>query len=314
EDIHYYPQPAPADLKERIGEIYGIDPSGVILGNGTDELIELITRVFLYPGRSLLISENSFVRYKMGGLLAGAEIIEVPQDNFKIDLKQIAEEVREDTALIFIDNPCNPTGRYLAYSEIEEFLNRLKEREMNPLIVFDEAYAEYAVARDYKSCASLVAENPAVAVLRTFSKIYGLAGLRMGYGLTSPIVADLINRICPPFNTSRPAQAAALAALEDDSFIKQVSEETYIEKKFLYGELDKLDIDYVPSEANFILFRPERDVDEFSLDMLKAGVIVRPPAGYSLPGYIRVTVGQRAHNLIFIKALRKIQENNSESD
>ncbi|MFH1415890.1 MAG: histidinol-phosphate transaminase [Elusimicrobiota bacterium] len=304
ENIHIYPQSEPAELKKRIADRFSVPEEAVITGNGTDEIIELISRTFLEPGDKIVISKNSFIRYRMAGIIMDAEVTEVPQKDHRIDIKGLAAAVDKRTKIIYIDNPCNPTGTYVDSNGLNDLIRALKDMAEPPLLVLDEAYYEYVTVSEYSSGMEYLKGSVPVMVLRTFSKIYGLAGLRIGYAVGDPGIISLINRIRPPFNTNRLAQAAATGAFADNSFVDMVREKTEKEKKYLYGQLDSMDLQYVRSQTNFILVRlgseKVRPLCEF---LLQRGIVLRPLAGYDLDDYIRVTVGRHEHNTCFIEGL-----------
>ncbi len=304
-NLYLYPQSEPVKLKKEISKKLSIEEDSIILGNGTDEIIELIAKTFLSPGDKILVSENSFIRYKIAGNLMDAQVVELPQDNFKIDLKGILKKIDTGTKVVYIDNPCNPTGTFITKSEVKDFLEYVEQLPILPLIVFDEAYFEYVMNDNYCSVLEFKNKKVPLMILRTFSKIYGLAGLRIGYGISSPETISFINRIRPPFNTNRLAQAGAFGALRDENFIHEVARETEREKNKLYKEFDKLNLPYIISETNFILVKFGRDIVRPICEyLLKKGIILRPLAGYTLNDYIRVTVGKSEHNKKLIDSIK----------
>jgi len=310
--VYLYPESVPSNLKKLISEDTGVSEESLIFGNGTDELIELIAKVYLTQDDEILVSENSFVRYKMAAHLMGSGVKEIPQKEFKIDIKNISENITEKTKIIFIDNPCNPTGTIITFSEIRETLiNKLKNMRRAPLVVIDEAYYEYVDSPDYSSAVKFYNENVPLLILRTFSKIHGLAGLRMGYGISHPDIISALNTIRPPFNTNRLAHSAAEAALSDKAFVRRVKKETAKQKELIYRELDKAGLFYIPSEANFILIKiGSENVKPLCDFLLGKGIIIRPLAGYNLDDFIRVTVGKEKHNMKFLSALTEWRNKN----
>jgi histidinol-phosphate aminotransferase len=303
-NLHLYPNSEPAELKKCIADRNSLPMEMIIAGNGTDELIELIAKTFLKKEDNIVISKNSFVRYKMAGVLMEAQAIEIEQDNLKIDLSKIYKQINSKTKIIYIDNPCNPTGTYIPREEVDSFLEKVSSMDKPPLIVFDEAYFEYVTDSSYCSALEYIDKDIPLMVLRTFSKIYGLAGLRVGYGIAKSEIISYINRIRPPFNVNRLAQAAAVGSYQDTDFIKRVAAEVKEEKEYLYKELERIGLEYVPSQTNFILVHMgSGTVSSLCEYLLKNGIILRPLAGYSLDEYIRITVGKREHNIKLIKAL-----------
>ncbi|MFW6134742.1 MAG: histidinol-phosphate transaminase [Elusimicrobiota bacterium] len=305
--IYLYPQSEPIELKNKLSEKLKVSNNEIIFGNGTDEIIELIAKTYLSNEDNIVISENSFVRYKMAGILMGSEIIEVPQKDLKIDIENILSNINEKTKAVFIDNPCNPTGTFNTKSQMEDFLVEIEKAPHRPIIVIDEAYYEYTTSEEYTTALKFRDLKTPLIILRTFSKIYGLAGLRIGYGISNKEIISNINRIRPPFNTNRLAQAAAAGAIDDDEFIQNSAGNTKIEKEYLYNEFKKLNIDYIPSQTNFILVKlGKENVNNIVDFLLKTGIILRPLKGYNLDDYIRITVGRRKHNKKLINSIKEI--------
>ncbi len=307
ENINIYPDPGAKTLVDALAEKHSVKPENIITGNGTDEIIELAAKAFLDPGDRLITSAGSFVRYKMAAMLMGCSYSESPRKEHRISVGDLCAEIDSSTKLIFIDNPSNPPGTYITGEEIETIIDHLKGSGTDALIIIDEAYYEYAEGEaGYESALSYLNSGAPVMVLRTFSKAYGLAGLRIGFGISSPEVISALARTKPPFNTNRLAQVAAVAALTDTGFISKTVTETKKEKEFLYGEFKKLGFETVPSAANFILAKVgEEYADDMCASLEKTGVIVRPLAGYYYPGYLRFTVGKRPHNVRLIKSIRE---------
>lgn len=296
-NVYLYPRSEPVELKKEISKRLSVSRDSIIMGNGTDEIIELIAKTFLSDEDKIVVSANSFIRYKMAGNLMGAEVTEVPQNYFSADLEGILNEIDSSTKIVYIDNPCNPTGTFAAKDEIKCFLEDVEQLREPPLIVFDEAYFEYAVDSSYCSALEFKSMDVPLMVLRTFSKIYGLAGLRIGYGISNPQIVSFINRIRPPFNTNRLAQTAALGALKDQEFISMVARETEKEKKYLYEEFHRLKLFCIKSAANFIMVNFGVDNVKLLCEyLLRKGIILRPLTGYDFNDYIRVTIGKREQN------------------
>ncbi len=307
-NINLYPQSINKKLNRKIAEKCCVTLDSVITGNGTDELIELIAKTFLSApdGDNIVVSKNSFVRYKMAAKLMGGEVKEVDQKNFHIDIHEICRAVDKNTKIVFMDNPCNPVGTVLKKDEIQFMISEFESLKHPPLVVIDEAYYEYVKESQYHSGINFLNSQVPVMVLRTFSKAYGLAGLRIGYGISDPRIIELINRIRPPFNTNRLAQTAALGAIDDENFLNKTFKNTWREKEFMYGALDKLGIEYVPSQTNFILiYAGQNKEEQICREVAKKGIILRPLRGYSLTGYIRITMGNSKVNKILIKELEK---------
>ncbi|OGS24154.1 MAG: histidinol-phosphate transaminase [Elusimicrobia bacterium RIFOXYB2_FULL_48_7] len=304
-DIFRYPEGASYLLRNAVAQALGITRQEVIFGSGSDEIIEMLGKVFFDRGDEIVVSEHAFIRYKMAGDLMGARVISVPMKDYKHDLSAMRAAVTDKTKAVFIANPNNPTGTYNTQKELEEFLESLPS---GPMVVIDEAYYEYArVNKDYPDTVKLLKQFQNIVILRTFSKIYALAGLRAGYAVASSEIVECLDRIRPPFNVTLLSQAGALAALKYGK--KQVKRSVAVVeagKKYLYSELEKLGLPCVKSAGNFILINvePARGKDVFQ-KLLKLGVIVRAMDEYNYPGFIRVTVGTAAENKIFIKALAK---------
>ncbi|MGM0440900.1 MAG: histidinol-phosphate transaminase [Elusimicrobiota bacterium] len=306
--VNLYPRSVNTSLNEKIAQKAEVSPDSVITGNGTDELIELLAKTFLSAEDkdNIVISENSFARYKMAAKLMDTEIKRIKQKNFHIDIRGLYKAIDSNTKLVFIDNPCNPTGTILKKDELEYFLEKIGRQNNPPLVVLDEAYYEYVDDKHYETGLNFLDGKCPLIVLRTFSKVYGLAGLRIGYGISDVRIIDLINRIRPPFNTNRLAQVGALGAIEDDSFVNKTVKRTREEKEFMYNELDELGVEYIPSQTNFVLIKVGQKTDrKICQEALKKGIILRPLGGYKLEGYIRVTIGKRKFNKVLIEELKK---------
>lgn len=306
--FHRYPEGSSLVLREKIAEKFNISSDEVIIGAGTDELIELLGKTYLSKDDNIVVSEHAFIRYKMAGELMGCKIISVPMKNFTHDLFSIAKKVNKKTKIVFIANPNNPTGTYNTKYEINWMLKYFLEKKLYPIVVFDEAYYEYAkVFNDYPDSLSLRKLYPNIVILRTFSKVYGLAGLRVGFGISRKEIISDLDRVRPPFNVSVVAQYVARISLDDEKHLNKSVELVLREKELLYKHLDKLNVEYVKSATNFVLINvyPKRGYDVFT-ELLKKGIIVRAMDEYDLPNYIRVTIGTRKENLVFIKNFKQI--------
>ena len=297
--IHRYPDGGGFYLKRGLSEKWGVSQDEIILGNGSNEIIELLVRTFMAPGDNIVISENTFSVYALIARAANCEVTSVPMDGYKYDLGEMGKAINDRTRLIFISNPNNPTGTIVTTEEVEEFMAHVPD---HVIIVFDEAYGEYVTSPLYPQGFDYLRRGYNVAILRTFSKIYGLAGLRIGYGITKAEFVDMMNRVRQPFNTNALAQVAALAALEDTGHVEESREMNQKGKEWLYGEFEKMGIPYVPTEANFIYFQTPMDGKEVFEKMLKEGIIIRHMGGK----YLRVTIGMPEENKRFINALRKV--------
>jgi len=300
--LHRYPDGGAVALREALSRQYRLSPDCVFAGNGSDEIIKLLAEAMLNPGEEVIMADVTFSEYAYAARLMGAEEVVVPLRAGTFDLEAMAERVTPKTRLIFVCNPNNPTGTYVGREAVERFLDRLPA---HALPVFDEAYAEYSTAADFPDIPALIREGRRLVSLRTFSKIYGLAGLRVGYALACPEVTALLNRVKEPFNVNSAAQAAALAALSDSAHVQRSIKVNEDGKRQLYQGLDRLKLPYYPTQANFVCVdvgRPCRPVYE---RMLREGVIVRTLDGFGLPQALRITIGTREDNERCLLALAR---------
>lgn len=286
-------------LKAAVAAHTGLGRERIVLGNGSNDLLDIAARVFLAPGRSTIISQHAFAVYPIASLTVGAEPITVPAKNFGHDLDAMRAAVRPDTRLIWIANPNNPTGTFLPYAELESFLRALPD---DVAVVLDEAYNEYLPDGVQGDSRDWLGEFPNLVITRTFSKIHGLAGLRVGYALASAEIADLMNRVRQPFNCNNLALAAATAALDDHEFVARSQRVNRAGMEQLVAGFRHLGCEFIPSYGNFITFRAG-DAAAINEKLLRQGVIVRPIAGYGMPEWLRVTVGTEAENRRFLQAL-----------
>ena len=280
-----------------------VSPENLIIGNGSNEILQVLGDTFISPNDETIYSEHSFVVYMLVSHVCGAKSVTVPLVDYTHDLEAMADSITDATKVIFIDNPGNPLGTMVTAEQVDNFMKRVPQ---HVLVAFDEAYYEYVERDDYPQTFKYVHAGRNVIVLRTFSKIYGLAGLRIGYGITTSEVAGLMNRVRQPFNSNLIAQAAARAALKDTEHVAKAIAVNYEGKKYLYKAFDELGIDYVPSATNFILVNLERSGQEVCDELMKLGVIARPMTGYKFPNSIRVTIGTQSQNQRFIDALKKV--------
>jgi histidinol-phosphate aminotransferase len=301
-EVHFYPDGGGWDLRHAIAEKHGVGFESVILGNGSNEILELLGHAFLGAESSAVFSAHAFIVYKLVTQLFGSEGIEVPMATGLVhDLDAMLAAIRPDTRVVFVCNPNNPTGTAVAPDALQRFCKAVPE---DVLIVLDEAYAEIALTALPPSI-SWLSEQPNILICRTFSKAYGLAGLRIGYGIGHPDVCASLNRARQPFNANRLAQIAALAALGDDTFVSQCRELYAREKAYLEEGLVALGLPFIESFANFLLVEVG-DGAEIANTLREAEVIVRPVAPYQLPKYIRVTYGNRSENRKFLTALATV--------
>lgn len=299
--VHRYPDSAAADLSAAIARKFTTTTDAVVVGNGSNELLELIVRTFCTPQHHAVFGEPSFVVYPLACLAQGVPFTAVPLRDWKHDLPAMAAAVTERTRIVFVANPNNPTGTHVGEAELVGFLRDLPD---GVIVVLDEAYAEYASAPDYRSGADLRALHPHLITLRTFSKIYGLAGFRVGYALMAESLAAYVHRVRAPFNVGSVAQAAALAALGDEPHLRRSREMNLAERGFLSQGLTGLGLTVVPSEANFVLVNIHRDAEPVYQALLRHGVIVR--ALGNLPQCLRISVGTRPENERCLSALATV--------
>ncbi len=301
--LHRYPDGGGYYLKQRLARKFDLTPGHFILGNGTNELLELAARVFLLPGDEAIYAHPAFVVYDMVVQVTGARKIRVPLKDYTHDLEAMAAAISSRTKMIFVGNPNNPTGTCVPPAALARFMDRVPD---DAFVIFDDAYYEYLPPELTPDTVRYVREGRPALVLRTFSKIYGLAGLRIGYGITPPAVNEILNRVRQPFNTNDLAQRAALAALDDDEHVERCRRVNEEGKRYLAAELQALGVTVVPTAANFFLIEVGRDGPRVAEALLRLGVIVRPVAGAGLPTHLRVTIGTPTENRQFVAALRAV--------
>ncbi|MGB9193715.1 MAG: histidinol-phosphate transaminase [Azonexus sp.] len=289
------------ELIKAVAERCGLAQNQVVLGNGSNDVLDLIARVFLAPGRSAVFAQHAFAVYPLATLSTGAELIATPAKHYGHDLDAMLAAIRPDTRIVWIANPNNPTGNFLPYPEVRVFLEAVP-REV--VVVLDEAYNDYLPPAERVDTAAWIADFQNLVVTRTFSKIFGLAGLRVGYALASAEIADLMNRVRQPFNVNNLAIAAAIAALDDHLFVAESYELNRRGMEQLVAGLKRLGLEHIPSHGNFVTFRAG-DGAAVNQKLLKQGVIVRPIGGYGLPEWLRVTIGTEPENARFLEALEK---------
>ena len=303
-EAHLYPDSSCYYLRKRLTEELRIGENQLIIGNGSNEIIEFLARGFLSEGDQVISSASTFLVYPILTQCCGAEYVEVPMKDFRYDLRGILDRITDRTRLIFIANPNNPTGTYVARDEVEDFLTKVPK---DVVICFDEAYVDFVDAKDFPYLLFHVkTERPNVIVLRTFSKSFGLAGLRVGYGMGSPEMIQYLHKIRQPFNVNSIAQAGAEAALDDRFFLWRTKSLVSRGRRYLYRRLNRLGLHYVPSQANFVLIDMERNADEVFQEFLRQGIIVRSMKAYGFSTWIRVTIGRRSQNVLFYRLLRKL--------
>ena len=300
ERAHFYPDGAGYYLREAIAEGVGLSMAHVILGNGSNEIIEFLGHAYLQPGDEVVVARHSFAVYRLMAQLFGAKVVDVADPNFVADLDGMLAAITRRTKEVFIANPNNPTGTMVFQKEIDRFMERVPEHVM---VVFDEAYYEFL--DEPPDVLKYVRAGRNVVVLRTFSKIQGLANLRIGYGLAAPEIIEVLQRARQPFNANGLAQAGALAGLRDKVHMEATRRVTREGRAFLQSEFLDLNLEFVPSHANFVLVRVGDGKKVFE-GLLRRGIIVRAMGSYGLPEWIRVSVGTMAQNELFITALREL--------
>jgi histidinol-phosphate aminotransferase len=303
DNLHRYPDGAGHDFIGALAHHTSCPAQNIVMGNGSDDIIALLTQALLIPGDRAVMPRPSFLMYEIAVRTVGAEPVFVPLDHLAINLRAIRDAVDEKTRLVFLCNPNNPTGTIIGQQAFERFL-----RDLPPtvVVVVDEAYIEFVRDSDCLQSMAMAASGRPVVTLRTFSKLYGLAGLRVGYAVMPAALADGLNRIRQPFNVNLLAQIGACAALSDHDFVEKTLNLVHAGLDALYHELDALGLTYYPTQSNFFLIDMARDAQAVFEAMLRQGVIVRSMRGYGFPHCIRVNVGTLAENQRFIAALRAV--------
>ncbi len=303
EDIKFYPDSGCRQIKKKISEKYGVGTDSIIMGNGTDQVIEMICDSFIGPGDNIVITDPTFLIYEKSVLKYGGKAIKVPLKESRQDVEMLVKSVNGGTKILFLTNPHNPTGSNISREEFDYVIKNIRE---DTLLVIDEAYSEYMLDEEKIDTVKYLSRYGNLVILKTFSKIYGLAGLRIGYGISGSSIISVLNKIRLPFNINLLAQNAAAAALENESYIKEVREKIYKEKNSFYDILMKNKVGFIKSFANFILIKIGENSDVMVEELLKKGFIVRPGKNLGVPGYIRVTVGPPEINTKFLTAFIKI--------
>lgn len=300
-EIARYPDGNAYKLKSVLANKHGVEMANVVLGNGSNDVLELVAKAFLTPQTSAVYSQHAFAVYPLATQAAGARGIEAPAKNYGHDPEALLAAIADDTRLLFIANPNNPTGTLLEPGILLNLIERVPKRV---LIVLDEAYTEYLPDALRSDVDGWLKRFPNLIVTRTFSKAYGLAGLRVGYALASARVADMLGRVRQPFNVNSLAQAAAIAAMEDEAFLEECLAINRNGMRQLIEGFESLGLDYIPSHGNFIALRVG-DAAAVNRSLLEQGVIVRPIANYGLPEHLRISVGLEGENRVFLQALAK---------
>ncbi len=298
-----YPDGNAYTLKSKLAGIHNVSADQITIGNGSNEILELIARAILTPNHNVIFSEHAFAVYPLVTQAIGAKAITCPAKNWGNDLDGIVQLVNENTRIIFLANPNNPTGTWFSHTD---FLNFIKQIPNNVIVVLDEAYFEYADKNDFPKAVECLNEYTNLVISRTFSKAYGLASLRTGYSISHKDVADLLNRVRQPFNSNALALLAAEVALDDQDFIQKSVELNSQGLKQLANTFDSMGLHFIPSMGNFLSVNLQQSGSEVYQELLKRGVIVRPVDNYGMPEFIRVTIGLESENQKFINALTEV--------
>ncbi|MCF7928267.1 MAG: histidinol-phosphate transaminase [Spirochaetales bacterium] len=305
DQLHFYPDGGAADFRAALARHLSLEPDRLIFGNGSDELMVMAAGAFLNPGETSIIGEHSFSEYRFATRLFDGELSSVPMNEGAFDLEGMVNAVNGRTRMIFLTNPNNPTGRYIGEAELRSFLDRIAEWP-EILCVLDEAYYDFADSEDFPDSRRLIDDYPNLLVLRTFSKLYGLAGLRIGYGMAGTPIIAAMEKTRQPFNLNSLAQAAGAAALDDRDFVERSRTLVGAGRRQLTEGLRGLGLTVYPSQANFLCFDTERDARRIFEELAKEGVTIRPLASFGMDSWIRVTVGTREQNEFFLEALGRV--------
>jgi len=295
-----YPDGDGFELKQALASYLGRERNTITLGSGSNDLLDLLARTALEPGSEAIISEHGFVAYPLAIIAAGGTLVQVPAKNYGHDLDATLAAITDRTRIVFVANPGNPTGTWNTHEEIAAFMRQVPERVW---VVLDQAYVEYISEPDFPDGLALQAEFPNLIMTRSFSKVYGLAALRVGYCVSSPEMADLLNRVRMPFNVNRLAQAAAVAALDDQDYIAETRKLNDAGLAQVGAGLSALGLEFIPGIGNFLCVNFGRDAAPIYQALLEQGVIVRPVTGYGLPNFLRITIGLPEENARLLTAL-----------
>jgi histidinol-phosphate aminotransferase len=307
-ELHRYPDGAAFEMKQAAAHYYQMDESWIGFGNGSNELIDLLIRIYCEPGDQILTSQGAFIAYKISAQAARVSTVETPlKKDFRFDIPAMIEALKTNPKirLIFLPNPNNPTGCYVNHSEFNDLLAAIKGRD-DVLLILDEAYIEFVRAKDYPDGKAALHSHTNVCILRTMSKVFGLAGLRVGFLLARPEVIGLVQRVRDPFNVNSLAQAAAVAVMNDLEFIRKVQTTTWAGLDYFTSEFTKMGVDFVRPEGNFIFFDTKMDGAAVFTTLLKKGIILRPLKNYGFTTHLRLSVGLQKENEAAIKALKEV--------
>jgi len=307
-ELARYPDGNGFILKQALSEKFGVGINQITLGNGSNDILELVARTFVQPGHEVVFSQHAFAVYPIATQAVGGKAVIVPAKDWGNDLDAMQQAITDNTRVMFIANPNNPTGTWIDHAHLSQFLEKIPK---HVVVVLDEAYFEYAIhpamqADGYPDGMQLLAQYPNLIVSRTFSKAYGLAGLRVGYAVSQPIIADLLNRVRQPFNVNSLALVAATAALDDQEHLDKSASLNATGMQQMIDTFNQLGLAFIPSVGNFISVDIGKPAQPLYLALLKLGVIVRPVANYEMPNHLRVTIGTESENAKFLSALREV--------
>lgn len=307
DEIHRYPDGAAFEMRRAVAEYYNVPENWLLFGNGSDEVVDILVQVYCQPGDSILTSQAAFSAYEISATSVRVKAQHAPlTSDLRFDLKKMGQMIEADPKIkmVFLPNPNNPTGTYFTTSEFDAFMQVADKRDL--FVILDEAYIEFVHAKDYPHGRDYQKKYPNVLLLRTMSKVFGLASLRVGLLIAPPAICDMMNRVRKPFNNNSLAQVAVVAALKDKEHLEKVKKLTWDGLDYYYGELTKMGLKYWSSQGNFVLFDTGRDAGEVYQELLKEGVILRPVKAYGFPTYLRMSVGLPEENQIAIRALKKV--------
>ena len=302
-EIYLYPDANCFELKQRLADYFKVSADSILIGNGSDELLKLLAEAFINKNDQVIFAQPTFSEYEFVSLIMGAECIKIPLKNHTLDLDATLQAITPKTKIIFICNPSNPTGTIIESEQMHLFMEQVPD---DIIVVFDEAYSEYVENPNFPDSLAYVRAGRNVIVSHTFSKIYGLAALRAGYAITTPSIAQAIETVTEPFNVNTLAQVGALAAIDDREHVLKSKQVNHDGKQYLYAELNRLGLEYVSTEANFILIDCGMNCQIVFNDLLKQGIIVRTCDHFGFPNSIRVTVGKAEDNQRFINSLENV--------
>jgi histidinol-phosphate aminotransferase len=302
--VNTYPDGLASELRAALAEQAGVTPENIIIGNGSDEVLVITAATFLNPGERVVIPQHTFSQYEFATRLYDGKPVYAPMRDGRILLDEMRSLIDENTRMLFVCNPNNPTGTYVGAADLRAFARDVPD---DVLLVVDEAYSEFADAPDFPNAVELTRDHENVFVLRTFSKLYGLASLRVGYGIASAELISSMHIVKPPFNTGLLAQKAATAALSDSAFVEQTLSNNREQREVLRAELDRLAMPQYPSQANFICADCGRDAKEFAAELAEEGVSVRPLTSFGMPTWVRISIGTPEQNRLLVEALGRVR-------